>query len=134
MFEPVVPDERGLSQGGCHVVPKVGRPLSLGCDQRPAAIGVRQAGIRTAKRKLADQAGLAGGGIGVNRVARIDVIAIDRDEVGVARGCIDNAGRRHVGEPAAEQEMVGIGGFDGRAGQREITLRHERLRTRRNRP
>ena len=41
-------------------------------------------------------------------------------------GCsIDHAGRGNVGEPAAEQEMVGISSFDRRTCQREIALRYQ---------
>ena len=39
---------------------------------------------------------------------------------------IDHRARRRQGEARAEHEMIGIGGFDGGDGQREIALRQQR--------
>ena len=44
----------------------------------------------------------------------------------MAPGGIDDAARRRVGEAGAEHEMVRVGGLDGAARQREITLRDVR--------
>jgi hypothetical protein len=84
------------------------------------------AGVNGAKGELADQAGLAGNGIVVDHSARIEVVAIERDDIAMASGGIDDAARRQVGEAGAEHEMVRVGDLDGAARQREITLRDVR--------
>src|SRR6516165_3721061 len=126
VLEPVIADERRLSHSGSHVMPEASGALGLSRDQRPGAIGVGQARIRTAEGEFADQTGLPGSRIGVDHFARIKVIAIERNDVGMTRCSIGHAGRRNIGEPAAEQEMAGIGSFDRRTCQREIALRYQR--------
>ena len=69
VLEPVVADERRLAQRRGDVMPEAGRALGLGRHLRSGAVGVGQAGIGGAKGELADQAGLAGDGIGVDRAS-----------------------------------------------------------------
>ena len=79
VLEPVIADNRAPAQGGHDVAPEARRPLGLRRHQRAGAVGIGQAGVNGAKGELADQAGLAGGGIAIDRGARIEVVAIERD-------------------------------------------------------
>ena len=126
MFEPVIADDRAPAQGGRNVASKARRPLGLRRHQQAGAVGIGQAGVKGAKGELADQAGLAGGGIAIDRGARIEVVAIERDDIAIAPGGINNAARRQVGEAGAEHEMVRVGGLDGGTRQREIAFRDVR--------
>ncbi len=101
VLEPVIADERSaFAEPAVDVMPEAGRPLGLGRDQRSGAVGVGQAGIGAAKGELADQAGLAGSRIGVDRRARIRIVAIERDDIDMAR-------RRPRSRRAAERRRSG---------------------------
>ena len=126
VLEPVIADDRAPAQGGRDVAPETRRPLDLRRHQRAGAVGIGQDGVNGAKGELADQAGLAGNGIVVDHSARIDVVAIERDDIAMASGGIDDAARRQVGEAGAEHEMVRVGGLDGGARQRKIAFRDVR--------
>jgi hypothetical protein len=77
VLEPVIADDCPLAQRRADVSRKATRALGLRLDLRPGAAGVGQAGVGGAKRKLADQARLAGGGINVDRLAGIELVAIE---------------------------------------------------------
>ena len=84
VLEPVIADNRAPARGGHDVAPEARRPLGLRRHQRAGAVGIGQAGVNGAKGELADQAGLAGGGIAIDRDARIEVVAIERDDIAMA--------------------------------------------------
>ena len=111
----MVADEGRMTQGRGDVMPEACRPFGLGGDLRAGATGVRKAGIGRAEGKLANQAGFAGGGIGIDHGIGVALVTVERDDVETARRHIDDGSRRWVRKPAAKQKMVGIGGFDRRA-------------------
>ena len=102
-----------------------GGALALRRHHRSGAVGVGQPGVGAAKGELAEQAGLAGEGIGIERAVRIGPVAIERDDIDMASGGFDHAARGRKGESAAEHEMIGIGGLDGGDRQREIAIRQQ---------